>query len=280
MITPLDDGFFGPDSVTWRIHLHRSMLVGGIRALLLQALNPRAMAAVADFSTYKTAAWERLTSTSLYLIDTVFGDTETATAAAQRVRRIHRSIRGVDSFTGQPYSAEDPDLLLWIHAAEVDSFLEGYRHFGGAISDADADRYVSEMVKAAELIGLDGADVPSSTAELDAYMAEQELVASPAAREAMWFILKPPVPWPGGRWPAIPGSRLVFEVPARLGWAVPSVAAAAILPARARHAYKLPTLHPTKPFLRLAMPAFFVAMRAAAGPPPGIDTLRARGLAA
>jgi uncharacterized protein (DUF2236 family) len=280
MITPLDDGFFGPDSVTWRIHLHRSMLVGGIRALLLQALNPRAMAAVADFSTYKTAAWERLTSTSLYLIDTVFGDTETATAAAQRVRRIHRSIRGVDSFTGQPYSAEDPDLLLWIHAAEVDSFLEGYRHFGGAISDADADRYVSEMVKAAELIGLDGADVPSSTAELDAYMAEQELVASPAAREAMWFILKPPVPWPGGRWPAIPGSRLVFEVPARLGWAVPSVAAAAILPARARHAYKLPNLQPTEPFLRLAMPAFFVAMRAAAGPPPGIDTLRARGLAA
>jgi uncharacterized protein (DUF2236 family) len=256
------------------------MLVGGIRALLLQALNPRAMAAVADFSSYKSAPWERLTSTSVYLIDTVFGDTETATAAAQRVRRIHRSIQGVDSFSGEPYSAEDPELLLWIHAAEVDSFLEGYRHYGDEISDEDADRYVAEMVKAAELIGLDPTAVPSSVAELNSYMEKQELVASPAAREALWFILKPPVPWPGGRWPAIPGSRLVFEVPARLGWAVPSGAAAAILPPRARRAYRLPNLRPSEPFFRLAMPAFFVAMRAAAGPPPGIDTLRARGLAA
>jgi uncharacterized protein (DUF2236 family) len=260
--------------------VHRSMLVGGIRALLLQALNPRAMAAVADFSTYKSAPWERLTSTSVYLIDTVFGDTETAIAAAQRVRRIHRSISGIDSFTGEPYSAEDPELLLWIHAAEVDSFLEGYRHYGEEISDEDADRYVAEMVKAAELIGLDPSEVPSSVAELNAYMERQELVASPAAREALWFILKPPVPWPGGRWPAIPGSRLVFELPARLGWAVPSGAAAAILPPRARRAYRLPNLAPSEPFFRLAMPAFFVAMRAAAGPPPGIDTLRARGLAA
>jgi uncharacterized protein (DUF2236 family) len=280
MTHPADDGFFGPDSMTWRIHMHRCMLVGGIRALLLQALSPRAMAAVADFSTYKSAPWERLTSTSLYLIDTVFGDTETATAAAQRVRRIHRSIHGIDSFTGEPYSAEDPELLLWIHAAEVDSFLEGYRHYGDEISDEDADRYVAEMVKAAELIGLDRTDVPSSVAELAAYMDKQELVASPAAREAMWFILKPPVPWPGGRWPAIPGGRLVFEIPARLGWAIPSGAAAAILPPRARAAYKLPNLQLSEPFFRLAMPAFFLAMRAAAGPPPGIETLRARGLAA
>jgi uncharacterized protein (DUF2236 family) len=238
------------------------------------------MAAVADFSSYKTAPWERLTSTSLYLIDTVFGDTQSADAAAERVRRIHRSIRGVDSFTGEEYSAEDPELLLWIHAAEVDSFLEGYRHFGDEISDEDADRYVAEMVRAAELIGLDASEVPSSVAELDAYMDKQELVASPAAREAMWFILKPPVPWPGGRWPSFPGGRLVTEGPARLGWAIPSGAAAAILPARARRAYRLPNLQPSEPFFRLAMPAFFLAFRAAAGPPPGIDTLRARGVAA
>ncbi|MEA2506314.1 MAG: hypothetical protein QOH48_932 [Actinomycetota bacterium] len=280
MTQPLDDGFFGPDSVTWRIHAHRCMLVGGIRALLLQALNSRAMAAVADFSTYKSAPWQRLTSTSIYLIDTVFGDTETAEAAAQRVRRIHRSIKGVDSFTGEPYSAEDPELLLWIHAAEVDSFLEGYRHFGPPISDDDANRYVAEMVSAAELIGLDAAGVPSSVGELHDYMDGQELVASPAAREALWFILKPPVPWPGGKWPAIPGGRLVAEVPARIGWAVPSGAAAAILPPRALRAYNLPNVQPSEPFFRLALPAFFIAMRAAAGPPPGIETLRARGFAA
>ncbi|MDP9234369.1 MAG: DUF2236 domain-containing protein [Actinomycetota bacterium] len=280
MAQPRDDGFFGPGSITWRIHLHRAMLVGGIRALLLQALNSRAMAAVADFSSYKSAPWERLTSTSLYLIDTVFGDTATAIRAAERVRRIHRSIHGVDTFSDQPYSAEDPELLLWIHAAEVDSFLEGYRHFGDAISDRDADRYVAEMVRAAELLGLDAAGVPSSVADLHDYMEGQELVASPAARAALWFILKPPVPWPGGRWPDVPGSRLVFEVPARLGWAVPSGAAAAILPPRARRAYRLPNLSLSEPLFRLALPAFYVAMRAAAGPPPGIDTLRARGLAA
>ncbi|MDP9222463.1 MAG: DUF2236 domain-containing protein [Actinomycetota bacterium] len=280
MTQPRDDGYFGPDSVTWRVHVHRSMLIGGIRALLLQALNPRAMAAVADFSSYKSAPWERLTSTSLYLIETVFGDRRTAEAAGERVRHIHRAIRGVDSFSGLPYSAEDPELLVWIHAAEVDSFLEGYRHFGEAISDEDADRYVAEMVRAAELVGLDAADVPSSVAGLRDYLDNQELVASPAAREALWFILKPPVPWPGGRWPAIPGGRLVFEIPARLGWALPSGAAASILPPRARRAYRLPNLELSRPFFRVAMPAFYVAMRAAAGPPPGLDTLRARGLAA
>jgi uncharacterized protein (DUF2236 family) len=280
MAQPLDDGFFGPGSVTWQIHAHRCMLVGGIRALLLQALNPRAMAAVADFSSYKSAPWQRLTSTSLYLIETVFGDKATAEAAAGRVRRIHRSIRGVDSYTGEPYSAEDPELLLWIHAAEVDSFLEGYRHYGDPISDDDGDRYVAEMVSAAELMGLEAKDVPTSVAELREYMEGQELVASPAAREAMWFILKPPVPWPGGKWPAIPGGRLMAEVPARLGWAIPSGAAAAILPPRARRAYGLPNLQPSEPFFRLAMPAFFMAWRAAAGPPPGVDTLRARGVAA
>ena len=280
MADPVDEGFFGPGSVTWRIHMHRCMLVGGVRALLLQALNPRAMAAVADFSTYKTAPWERLTRTSLYLIETVFGDTAQAKAAAQRVRQIHRSIRGIDSFTGEPYSAEDPDLLLWIHAAEVDSFLEGYRHYGAPLSDEDADRYVAEMVHSAELIGLDADDVPASVGDLHDYLDQQDLVASPAAREALWFILKPPVPWPGGRWPSIPGGRLTVEVPARVGWAIPSLAAAAILPPRAQRAYRLPAIGLSEPFFRLALPAFYAGFRRVAGPPPGIDTLRARGLVA
>ncbi|MGH2806570.1 MAG: oxygenase MpaB family protein, partial [Actinomycetota bacterium] len=161
-----DEGYFGPGSVTWRIHSSPSLMVGGLRALLVQALNPLAMAAVAEHSNYKEDPWTRLIRTTEYLVATTFGDTTTADAAARRLREIHRHVRGVDPFTGLPYRADDPELLLWVHATEVHSFMSGYRVFGGGLSDEDADRYVNEMVRAAELVGLAADEVPASKGEL------------------------------------------------------------------------------------------------------------------
>ena len=129
-----DAGIFGPDSVAWRLHADPVMLVGGLRALLVQALEPRAMAAVDQHSKFREDPWGRLERTTNFVLATTYGDTATAEAAAARVRKVHARIHGVDPVTGLPYAANDPDLLLWIHAVEVESFLLAYRTYAGRLS--------------------------------------------------------------------------------------------------------------------------------------------------
>lgn len=246
------------------------MLIGGMRALLVQALNPLAMAAVADNSDYKTNGWGRLLRTTDYIMTTTYGDTQAAHRAAARVRAIHRRIKGIDEFTGLPYRADDPELLLWIHATEVHSFLIAYRTYGGRLSAEDADRYVKEMVRSAELVGLDADDVPATHGELRDYLRAQDIVVSPAAREAMRFVLVPPVPLPGGRVPAVPGGRLLI-IPGRMAWSIPAAAAVAILPARARRLYGLPWARPATPAVRVAAFAFSRSLRVLLPPPPPVQ---------
>jgi len=106
-------GLFHPNSVTWRIHSDPSMAVGGIRALLQQALHPDAMDGVAKHSNFREDAWGRLQRTGDYVSTITFASTEQAFALAARVRKIHTSL-GLD----------DPHLLLWVHMSMVDSFLD------------------------------------------------------------------------------------------------------------------------------------------------------------
>jgi len=117
-----------------------------------------------------------------------------ATAVAERVRAIHTRVQGVDTVTGLPYAAGDPALLLWVHAALVDSGLAAGRLFGTPLSDADADAYVREMTIAAELLGVPHEIVPASVAELDSYFTavRPELRCTPAAAESMSYLLDPP----------------------------------------------------------------------------------------
>src|SRR5215471_14616516 len=169
-----DAGIFGPDSVAWRIHADPVMLVGGLRALLVQALEPRAMAAVDQHSAFREDPWGRLERTTQFVMATTYGDTAAAEAAAARVRAVHRRIHGVDPVTGAAYSASDPDLLLWIHAVEVDSFVIAYRAFAGRLSDEDADRYVAEMARVAELVELPPGMAPQNMGELREYLDSME----------------------------------------------------------------------------------------------------------
>jgi len=145
----MDAGLFGPDSVAWRLHADPSMLVGAMRALLVQALEPRAMAGVVQHSDYKADPWGRLNRTIRFVLHTTYGDTRTAEAACAAVRRIHDRVHGVDLVTGRAYSAHDPDLLLWIHAVEVHSAVFAYRSYAGRLADEDADRYVDDAFGAA-----------------------------------------------------------------------------------------------------------------------------------
>jgi len=210
----VDLGLFGPRSVAWRLHRHPAMLIGGLRALMVQALHPLAMAGVANHSNYRHDVWGRFNRSAAYVSTTVFGDTPTAEAAGRKVRAVHRSIHGIDSVTGRPYAADAPELLLWVHACLVDSFIAAYRRFVAPLSEADADRYLAEMVRQAALAATPPEIVPTTERALRAYLSsmERELLVTEAAREGLEILLSPPdPPW---HWPvAIRGALAIM--PAR-----------------------------------------------------------------
>jgi uncharacterized protein (DUF2236 family) len=189
-----DDGFFGPASVTWRVSGDLALPVAGLRSLLMQALHPLAMAGVDQHSGWRRDPVGRLAATSAFLATITFGERAAAEHAAARVRRIHDHVRGVDAVTGRPYAAGDPALLLWVYVALVQSSLAVGQAFGTPLSAEDSDRYVAEMVAAAELAGVPRPLVPASVAELDRYVASvrPKLCCTPAARESMAYLLDPP----------------------------------------------------------------------------------------
>jgi uncharacterized protein (DUF2236 family) len=219
------DGWFGPDSIVWRLHADPAMLSGGMRALLVQALEPRAMAGVAQHSAYREDPWGRLRRTTEFVYATTYGDKAAAEAACTRVRAVHTRVHGIDPETGRAYRADDPDLLLWIHAVEVESFVVAYRAYAGRLSERDADRYTREMGFVAEAVELPAAMVPQTYAEILEYLDSMRgsLVATPAARAGMRTILGPPMP-----------------VQYRPLWGMVVAATLAIMPSWARGLYGLP----------------------------------------
>jgi uncharacterized protein (DUF2236 family) len=191
---PADDGFFGPASVTWRVSTDMGRPVAGLRALMLQALHPLAMAGVDQHSNWRSDPVGRLAATSGYLATVSFGDRAAAERAAARVRRVHEHITGTDQVTGLRYAASDPALLLWVHATLVESGLVASAAFGTPLSAGDSDAYVAEMAAAAELVGVPAGLAPASLGDLESYLtaARPELRCTPAAAESMAYLLDPP----------------------------------------------------------------------------------------
>jgi uncharacterized protein (DUF2236 family) len=241
-------GFFGPDSVTWRVHADPSFSVGGLRALLLQALHPVAMDGVARFSgAFRDDPWPRLGRTAAYVQTLAFGTRTEALRAVTRVRGIHRRLGGVEETTGRAYRADDPDLLLWVHCCEVDSLLGTARRGGVPLTDDEADGYLTEQVTAAELVGVPAGEVPTTVADLDAYFRRMRpsLAVTPAARNACRLILLPPMP-----------TWVRYLTPAQPAWGGLASLAVALLPQWARQLYSLPGLGVTDAAATAALKAF------------------------
>jgi uncharacterized protein (DUF2236 family) len=192
--SPADDGFFGPGSVTWAMSGDLTGPVAGLRSLMVQALHPLAMAGVDQHSGWREDPVGRLAATSAYVTTVSFGERAAAERAAARVRGIHTRVRGLDEITGRRYDASDPALLLWVHAALVESAVAVRALLGTPLSPQDADRYVAEMAVAAELVGVPAGTVPASVAELDDYIASVRpgLRCTPAAAQSMAYLLDPP----------------------------------------------------------------------------------------
>lgn len=237
MTTPPDPGLFGPDSVTWRIHSDPSMIIGGFRALLIQAVHPLVMAGFDDNSFFRGDPWGRLNRTGAWLTTVTFGTSEEAETAGRRLRRLHASLPpGVEPESGQSYRIDDPDLLRWVHVTEVESFLSTYRRMGGRLRRGDADRYVDEMRASAELVGLNRSSVPACESDLADYYTSvrpQLRVTKAARRNVLWGFAPPMPAW------------VAYATPARPVWAGLVGLAGAMLPPWARRLYRLPGLPTT-----------------------------------
>lgn len=227
-----DPGYFGPDSVTWRVHSDGAMLIGGVRALLVQTMHPLAMAGVAEHSDYKRHPLDRLANTSSFVAATTFGTTEQADAAFSLVTRVHERVVGTAP-DGRPYSANDPHLLSWVHHAEVDSFLRSYQRYGASpLSTAEADQYVAEMAIVNDRLG--GEFAARSVAELDEWMhaIRPELEAGQQARDAARWLMLAPLP-----------------LSARPAYGVIAPAAVGLLPTWMREQLRLPFVPALDPII-------------------------------
>ncbi|MGW1362421.1 oxygenase MpaB family protein [Streptomyces chartreusis] len=189
-----DPGLFTPNSVTWQMHADPMMWVAGIRALYLQALHPRAVRGVMQNSDFRHDAWGRLLRTANFVGTITYGATEAAEKAGARVRKIHGMLSATDPETGERYGVDEPELLLWVHCAEIDSYLQVGRRSGFRLTDAEADRYIAEQRASARLVGLDPDAVPANRAQLAAYFEQvrPELACGPEARAVDDFLLRPP----------------------------------------------------------------------------------------
>ncbi len=245
-------GFFGPDSVTWRIHGDPSYHVGGLRALMLQALHPVAMDGVARNSVgFKEDWWLRMSRTGQYMETITFGSRTEARRMAARVRGYHRKLSGVEETTGRAYRVDDPDLLLWVYATAVDSLLTTAQRAGVPLTDEDADRYVAEQVAAAQLIGVPLSTVPRTVAELDAYLEDvrPSLAATPAALDGVRNLFLPPMKgW------------VQVLTPARPAWVTLATLGFATLPVWARRMYSMPGLGLTDAAATAALKALRTAL--------------------
>jgi uncharacterized protein (DUF2236 family) len=234
-----DYGLFGPDSVTWRVHLEPVMWVGGLRALLLQSLHPRVMRGTYQNSALfdPAKAWARFQRTAEFVGIRTFGSTTAVGVAGARVRRLHATLRGRDPETGHAFRLDHPEHLRWVHSTEIDSYAQIALR-AGVVDAAGAERYLAESVRAARVVGLE--EAPSSRAEMAAYLDRMrpELELTEEAREAVGNLFRPR-----------------GEAPGAVKLAIPAIAtlSLATLPRWARRMYGLPGLPTTDLGVTLAL---------------------------
>jgi uncharacterized protein (DUF2236 family) len=203
------------DSVAWRVNAERLALLGWGRAILMQLAHPLVAAGVAEHSTFRggplAAAW-RLHHTVRAMLSLTFGDHAAREATLDTIRGIHRRVHGrlpepAGRFAaGTPYSAEDPELLLWVHATLLDSIPLIYGRVVAPLGAADLDAYCADAAGVAVALGARDADVPRTWASLRRYvddtLASGSIAVSGQARELADAVLAPPIRvlvWPAAR---------------------------------------------------------------------------------
>ena len=223
-------GGFSPDSAIWKISLEWVLMLGGGRALLLQAAHPLALAGIVEHSDYTAGPWARLERTMDAVWTAVYGDPADAERIGRRVRAIHGKINGtlkrrMGPFpAGTPYDARDPELLMWVHATLVDTALLMYRTYVGPLSLDEQEAYYQDMKHLARLFGTPDEAIPPTYPDFAAWwrgMLESERICvTPEARDVAATVLRPPLP-----------------LVARPAWEVLNFASVGFLPSKLRRGY-------------------------------------------
>lgn len=198
------EGLYAEDSITRRVSRENILLLGGGRALLMQLAHPKVAAGVDDHSDFRSRPIRRLRRTVLMTMAIVFGERETALAAARSVNQAHARVRGQD------YRALDPDLLLWVHATLVDSALVTYETFVQPLSDSEREDFYQESKLLGELLGIPRERFPAMLRDFDQYVREMlaagEVRVSERARDLARLVVRP-------RLRLLPGPVMVpFEI--------------------------------------------------------------------
>ncbi|MEX2224136.1 MAG: oxygenase MpaB family protein [Candidatus Rokuibacteriota bacterium] len=198
---------FVADGMAWRIHRERVLLAGWGRAILLQLAHPKVARGVAEHSGFATEPWgrlRRLRRTLHTMLALTFESEEASASAVARINAIHDRVHGrLDepaggAAAGASYSAHDPELLTWVHATLIESFLLTYRLFVRPVTPAEADRYCAEASGIERALGIPPGRLPRTETELRDYLAAMlasgAIEVTDTARRLSRDIIAPPVP--------------------------------------------------------------------------------------
>jgi uncharacterized protein (DUF2236 family) len=188
-----DAGWFGPDSVIWRVHGDDSMLVAGMAAFALQTLHPRAMAGVVDHGSFGTDFFGRIRRTGEFVLNTTYGTSEDADRAVRIATKMHGRVAGTTP-DGRPYDANEPELLHWVHVTQYVATAAAYQRFAShPLTDDELDRYVDEASVVGRAMGVP--DAPRSWAEADDALQRhrRNLALMEQSSRALSFLARPPM---------------------------------------------------------------------------------------
>jgi len=194
-----DPGYFGPQSMMWKVNKEITVLFGGARALLMHAAHPLIAAGARQTSFYQRDPWKRLIRTLSLQNSVTFGTIEEANESANRINKLHEVIKGEDSVTGGYYDALDHEQLLWVHACLQISSIYFYEKTVKKLTEAEKNQYHIENIVAAKLVLVDTSKMPQTHEELKSWVIEKSkqkdyLVRTDVADDVYNIIGGGPVP--------------------------------------------------------------------------------------
>ena len=194
-----DPGYFGPESMMWKVNKEITVLFGGARALLMHAAHPLIAAGARQTSFYQRDPWKRLIRTLSLQNSVTFGTVQEADESAIRINRLHEVINGKDEITGDIYDALDHEQLLWVHACLQLSSIYFYEHTVKKLTQEEKDKYHKENMLSAKLVLIDTEKMPQTHNELKDWVIKKSktkdyLLMTDVARDVGDIISGGPVP--------------------------------------------------------------------------------------
>jgi len=194
-----DPGYFGPDSMMWKVNKEITVLFGGARALLMHAAHPLIAAGARQTSFYQRDPWKRLIRTLSLQNSVTFGTKKEADESAHRINKLHEVIKGRDEVTGGSYDALDQEQLLWVHACLQISSIYFYEKTVKKLTDEEKDKYHTENMLSAELVLVTTKKIPQTHQDLIDWVKNKSkeknyLLLTDVAEDVKNIISKGPVP--------------------------------------------------------------------------------------